>query len=204
MSFRLRINKKNFAKTLESTLSTKKVRDLAYNKAVENVNAVKQEMLEKFDEHPITEELKAGANAANTSGTITGDGNLYSFIGFSSEPITVLRQYLASRGRVYKNSKQVKGINRINFVFRVDSPKLSVIHDITPLPYEKGISWVRGIEKGISNIGNYIFRKTKIGRSEMGIQAEYEVRPNAVFTPPSAGYMTEIINYFTNRLKETK
>ena len=204
MSFRLRINKKNFAKTLESTLSTKKVRDLAYNKAVENVNAVKEEMLQKFDEHPITEELEAGASAPNTSGTITGDGNLYSFIGFSSDPIPVLRQYLASRGRVYKNSKQVKGINRINFVFRVEGPKLAAIHDITPLPYEKGISWVRGIEKGISNIGNYIFRETKKGRSGMGIQAEHEVRPNAVFTPPSAGYMTEIINYFTNRLKEIK
>tara|TARA_Y100001938_G_scaffold150229_1_gene240217 strand:- start:3280 stop:3903 length:624 start_codon:yes stop_codon:yes gene_type:complete len=203
-TFTVRINKNQLNKTLKSTLSKKKARELAYNEAVEKANKAKKETLSKFNKHPVTEEIEAGASAPNISGTVSPEGNLFSFIGFKagSNPIEVLRQYLKLKGRVYKNSKMVKGENRVNYVFRVDGPDKTVAENLTPLPFEKGLSWVRGIEKGISNIGNYIFRETQKGRSKMGIQAKgnkKQARPAAFFTPTT--YFSAIIDSFKESLK---
>ena len=203
-TFKIRINKKQLNKTLKSTLSKKKARDLAYQEAVKKGDEAKKETLLKFNSHPVTQEIEAGPSAPNISGTVNPEGNLFSFIGFTagSNPIDVLRQYMKSRGRVYKNSKMIKGENRINYVFRVEGPDKTVVENLTPLPFEKGLSWVRGIEKGISNIGNYIFRETNTGKSEQGIQAKGNkkpARPAAFFKPTT--YFSSIIDSFKESLK---
>ena len=54
---------------------------------------LKQEALKllvAFDDHEITKEIEAGPGARNSSGTLGGYGNLYTFIGFSrgQDPIS--------------------------------------------------------------------------------------------------------------------
>ena len=44
-------------------------------------NAIKNQLIQEFLNHPITQEIKAGPNASNSSGTLNGKGNLFSFIG---------------------------------------------------------------------------------------------------------------------------
>ena len=55
-----------------------------------------EEMIREFNEHPITMELAAGPEAENISGTLSGYGNLFSFIGFHEEedPVELVRQLL--------------------------------------------------------------------------------------------------------------
>ena len=45
---------------------------------------LKTEMLADFDNHPITVEIEGGIDASNSSRTLNGITNLYSFIGFEN------------------------------------------------------------------------------------------------------------------------
>ena len=60
-------------------------------------------MISEFNNHPVTKELEAGVSAANSSGTLNGYGNLFTFIGFSTghKPIPPVRNLLISS--VYLN-----------------------------------------------------------------------------------------------------
>lgn len=65
----------------------------------EKIQQEKNRFLLAYDEHRITRELLAGPSAENTSGAITGEGNLFTFIGFEAEkenPTISLRKFLES------------------------------------------------------------------------------------------------------------
>jgi len=55
--------------------------------------AIKQRMIDEFESHPVTIEIDAGENASNSSGTLGGYGNLFSFIGFQDgdDPLKEVR-----------------------------------------------------------------------------------------------------------------
>ena len=44
----------------------------------------KAKLITEFARHPVTVEIEGGVGAANTSNTLGGRGNLFSFIGFES------------------------------------------------------------------------------------------------------------------------
>ena len=56
-------------------------------------NRAKTEMISEFESHAVTQEIEAGPEGKNSSSTLGGYGNLYSFIGFyqGSSPIETLR-----------------------------------------------------------------------------------------------------------------
>lgn len=178
-------------------------KNIAYNAALTRFTAAKNESLKDFDDHPITKELRAGPDASNSSGTLGGKGNLFSFIGFyeGEDPTNIVREAL----EVYWNLERTPIIedkgNRINFKFKVNSPSLTKLYSLTPLPWEEGRSWLRGIEKGISGLGNYIYWKTlpnPPSRSGTGIQSQTILR-NAIFRPRD--YMTEILKTFESNFR---
>ena len=56
--------------------AAKELKREAFARAKRQVEKAKSLMLAEFDNHPITREIKAGPNATNSSGTLSGTGNL--------------------------------------------------------------------------------------------------------------------------------
>ena len=58
---------------------------------------IKKELISDFNRHPVTVEIEAGPRASNTSGTLGGYGNLFSYIGFneSDRPTDAIRNQLS-------------------------------------------------------------------------------------------------------------
>ena len=87
--------------------------DKEYQKEVHRIvekefNKIKNQYLQEFLNHPITQEIKGGIDATNTSGTLAGITNLYSFIGFDegSDPTKPIEDLLEkSNYRVVFNNK---------------------------------------------------------------------------------------------------
>ena len=89
-----KINNKAIDKKIGESKISKKAQELANKQFIE----AKSRLIEDFDSHPVTTEIKGGTNASNLSGTLSGYGNLFSFIGFpeGSDPTVVVRNFLQS------------------------------------------------------------------------------------------------------------
>jgi hypothetical protein len=134
----------------------------------------KQEYLFEIKEHPVSKEISDGVNASNISNTLNGEGNLYTFIGFDDgdEPIEDLIDAIEKNTRIKQISSKDGAFN-----FQVYSPSLDELTSYTPMPFEGGNSWVKGIEKGISGFSNYLYGLLfSNSRSGGGIQSKNKVR----------------------------
>ena len=88
--------KLDIGKIRGKALSSKKAKDKALEKAEKKVGEEKSILIQEFNNHEVTKEIAAGPKASNTSGTLGGYGNLFSFIGFeaNSDPITPVKEIL--------------------------------------------------------------------------------------------------------------
>ena len=123
------------------------------------IEEAQKKLVRDFSSHAVTRELQSGPNAPNISGSLNGYGNLFSFIGFDSgaNPTDVIQTLLSEKMR---------------FKVTVFVPTKEEVFAITPLPWASGSSWAEGIEKGISNLGSYLYSSSGFGRSNSstGIQ----------------------------------
>jgi hypothetical protein len=134
----------------------------------------KKQYISEILEHPISQELNGGPEATNISNTLNGEGNLYSFIGFDAgdKPIEDLIDILEKNTRI-QPSKSKDNI----FNFEVYSPSMEELKGYTPMPFEGGNSWLKGIEKGISGFSNYFYGLLfPTSRSGRAIQSENKIR----------------------------
>tara|TARA_B100000214_G_scaffold320626_1_gene255847 strand:- start:2080 stop:2679 length:600 start_codon:yes stop_codon:yes gene_type:complete len=141
------------------------------SKAVEHAKTL---MLREFDSHPITKEINAGPAATNSSGTLGGKGNLFSFIGFSKgdKPIREVRSLLENSTKLIGIRKSPHG--KIGFQIVIDLPNKEEIKNASPLPWAAARSWVIGIEQGLSGLGQYLV-KSGAGRSGGGIEIKGQI-----------------------------
>jgi hypothetical protein len=176
--------------------------DKQYQKEINRIidqefNKIKNEFIDEFMNHPITQEIQGGISATNISGTLGGITNLYSFIGFDegTDPIRPIEQLLKkSNYRIIYNNKSVDA----TVIF--DIPTAAQIFEITPMPWAVGRSWARGIETGISGLGYYL-KKTKNSRSGLGVQSSTEqVRAGVMFK--NSKYISDLISRFNKELKQ--
>jgi hypothetical protein len=123
---------------------------------------VKLEMLKSFDSHPVTVEIENGSNSTNTSRTLGGYGNLFSFIGFieGSDPLGPVRQRLKST--TIRKTSQKNGV----FDFITNEPSREELFSMTKISsfrteFEGGRSWLDGIETGLSGLGFYLYNQKK-------------------------------------------
>jgi hypothetical protein len=161
-----------------------------------NLVRAKKEMIREFESHPVTKEISAGVSSSNLSNTLTGYGNLFTFIGFSSgdNPISKVRESLVSIPKI-KSTKLT--LNKRSYTIEV--PDVSDFRPVSRMPWESGRSWLESVETGISGFSYYmayIFDSEK-SRSGGGVQTENKLRASAYRPIP---YMTPILRRFVNGL----
>lgn len=178
-------------------LSSKKAKDKALEKAEKKVEIEKSKLIDAFNNHEVTKEIAAGPKASNTSNTLGGYGNLFSFIGFeaNTDPITPIKELL--------NEIEVKNIkaNIDGYSVSVKYPSQNEIRKVTPLPFENGKSWAIGIEEGISGFTQYIYTKFLAGRSKEGIQSD---RAKGVGSFKKQNYLNLLLQDFIKNIKGNK
>ena len=193
---------KKFNREITKALGSPGMRNQARRIAERKVERAEKEMMHHFESHPVTKEIDNGAAASNISRTLGGEGNLFSFIGFlrASQPIEPLRSYMRRSVRLSKNPVYIKTGNRGEYRFKLKTPQIEQIEALTPSPWE-GRSWTRGIERGISGLGNYIFSRSGgfDSRSQTGMQSEKSVSALA-FRPIK--YITSILRVLKEELNK--
>lgn len=184
----------NFNKVVKNNKSFEKI---AISSVKEGFEKAKQQFLEEFEEHSVTQEIENGPSSSNISNTLNGIGNLFSFIGFnkSDNPIQNLRNAIKNSFSL-SNKKVNNGIR-----FSINYPSIERIKRNTPMPWEGGNSWVNGIEKGISGFSNYMYKRFIEGRSGTALQAENKIRSNSY---KRTNYISGMINNFVKNIKDIK
>lgn len=166
-----------------------------YTELQKEVEKIKNEIIEEFENHPVTQEIEGGITAANISNTLDGITNLYSFIGFESgdNPLDPIREQLKKINLRYTiNSKG-------ELIFTVEFPTAKDIFKVTPMPWATGRSWAQGIEVGISGLGYYI-KSTINSRSGLGVQSQKPVRNGVRFR--NTKYISYLINLYSKKLQD--
>lgn len=154
---------------------------------IKEFEKVKKQMLNEFEYHPITIEIEAGPSSANTSGTLGGYGNLFSFIGFTDgeNPLVDVRKRLQEttiKKVSYKNGE---------WTFITTEPTKDELFAMTPVPWATGRSWMDGIETGLSGLGFYLYDLKKdfgnASKSGTAIQLKGGKKSEGAFGSGSTG-----------------
>ena len=198
---RFKLDKNKLSRSISTNPRVVKIiREQVKSLVDEYVEKNKQQMLSEFDNHPVTKEIDNGPEASNISNTLGGEGNLFSYIGFDegSNPTEIIRDVLDSSVRV-ENKPNITSVGKdLRISFPISGPTMNEIESATPMPFEGGRSWVKGIEKGISGFSHYIFKKyLKGSRSGTGLQTESEIR-TGTFKPTS--YLSLILKRFYSKV----
>jgi len=192
----------DYTSVREKIKNLKKLENLVDKKVQNGVEEAKNNFIEQFEEHPVTKEIQNGPEASNESGTLNGQGNLFSFIGFErgSNPIAPVASFLKNAFQIKKLKTEI-GKSKIIINYKVSYPTQKELDILTPMPWEPGNSWLINIEKGISGFSNYINKRFSKSRSGTGVQSEENVRSGA-FKPTK--YMSEIVSNFLKSVKKIK
>jgi hypothetical protein len=180
----------------EQAAATQTVKLEAQKVATVMFRRAKNAMLREFETHNITQELRSGNRAVNISNTLGGYGNLFSFLGFENgdDPTTdleILLRGVEIRPTVFRNNI---------YYFSVNLPTRSEIEEITEMPWERGNSWAYGVEKGISNLSYYVYKRWNAGRSQTGFmipKLAYEYSEEQFQPQP---YISQILSNFRDRI----
>jgi len=168
MSINVTINKGLLRGAMDSFRNKRVVESLVAKEVGDRAKSSKNELINLFENHPVTKEIQSGPNGINSSGTLSGrGGNLFSFIGFYSgdDPIGKIRA-LFNKGTKAK----ARSLGRGKYSVSIDGiPSKESIIEASPMPWASGLSWAEGIEEGIIGLGSYLPLQEK-GRSSGGIQ----------------------------------
>jgi len=186
----VKINKSEIDKRV---LNSKAYSNEALKMITQKILAAQKRLINDFEQHPITREIEAGPTAENMSNTLSGYGNLFSFIGFNlgSNPLEELRAFLSKRIKINVN-KRFKALE-----FTVRAPDRREVETRTRMPFETANSWARMLEAGMSGFSFYMFKKSRASRSGKGIQIDNEIRPASSAPTP---YMSKLLKDFRRRL----
>lgn len=161
----------------------------------------RQQLLKSFESHEITKEIDGGPSASNSSNTLGGYGNLFTFIGFESgsDPISPLRSLLAKSIQIRTIRKKS---NILAFTLSFSVPTIEQIKAIAPMPWSTD-NWVDAVERGLSGLGQYLYTKNhKKGRSGSAVQIDGELSGQQMNSNP-AEYMTKILDEMLRNIESS-
>lgn len=189
------LNKKQFQQIERQALRQNTVRRSLKSNIEKKFKRIQQKFLKAFDEHPVTVELMNGPTSSNISRTLDGVGNLYSYIGFSAgtDPIRPLRKIL-EKYRIDYHPHEFK--IKIDIIL----PTKEEVFAATPLPWASGRSWIKGIERGMSGVGEFLYRRRGIVKSKSGyaIQTRGKIRRSRF---RNVSYISSLLNEYYKEIK---
>jgi len=163
----------------------------------ENFERVKKQMIEDFLNHPVTIEIAQGPDYKNNeSGTLGGYGGLFSFIGFEADGEDPLKPILEA---LESTKIEIERATKDGFRYNVILPTPADIFAATPMPWAKGRSWAKGIEKGISGLGYYLNTSYPEGKSGEGVQIRVKLRGGAF---KKTKYISALLNKYQAEFKK--
>jgi hypothetical protein len=186
--------KSELSEAYQSSLK-KEATNLAKQILNENLN----DYIEQIDQHPVSQELSQGPEGENLSRTLNGVENLFAFIGFEAEskPIEDLKDLV--KQNTFLDKKSTFDTRNLQLKFNVFTPSPDEIKTKTPLPFEGGRSWVKGIEDGIPGFGYYVYGLLfPNSRSGKAIQSKNKVRS---ITYKPVKYISELYQNFIRSLR---
>ena len=180
---------------------SKSLQRAAYNAAVKKADKIRKEALSELDQHAVTKEIEAGPNAMGSS-LLGGRGSLFGFLGFDkgSQPVEILRSAFDRMFTVDRNQGVLKKISgtRFSLEYRVSNvPSITEMYAITPLAWTSK-SWVKGVEKGITNYTQTVFKKSENSRSGVALQTDRKIG-FIRFSPTP--YVTQMLDKIRKELK---
>lgn len=187
----------------ELKTSIRQLKPLADANAQRKFDAKAEDIIEYYDNHEVTSELRAGKDAASTL-VPTSEGNLFTFLGFNfnQKPANVLKTELRNQLKskhVFnpRNASIVENGNEIVYVYPVNVPSYEEIAHDEKFELEwSSRSWIDEIENGISGLAFYLhsirFSKNEESRSRRAFQLKKTVRSAQM---PRIKYLTDILKY---------
>ena len=166
----------NIKSISRKVINSKKREQEMHKRAEMKLQNAKNIMINEFESHPVSVEIAGGSGASNSSRTLGGYGNLFTFIGFpaGARPIAkiadlIRRQtYLLKRGpRGKASGRNVVKNYRINYM---DEGEIADT-EAARMPWESG-SWINAIEQGMSSFSYYMYKNFEGSRSRKGLQAK--------------------------------
>lgn len=161
----------------------------------------KKELIEEFQNHPVTKDIRAGAFGVDQddSGIMGGYGNLFAFIGFEAgtDPTEQVVELLQDINLNEASIKQQGG----HFYGETSGPGYDEILAETHLPELEGLSWVAGIEDGISNLSHFLSRlnDSDKSKSKQGYQVKTDLGRGLASTRPTP-YLSDMLKRFHDKL----
>lgn len=193
-----KVTKKSFLKELTTFVVrevVKKNKRAFQQRITVAFDKIRQEMIDEFLSHPISIEIEGGPSAENSSGTLDGYGNLFSFIGFDdgTSPLEPILELLQST-RIELNRETQDG-----FLMKIYIPSKEDIFSVTPMPWASGRSWAEGVERGISGFGRYLNIDSSTSRSGAGIETQSVIRRGKFKNSP---YISALINKYAKKFQQ--
>lgn len=152
--------------------SSKVLRNLAYGAAKKKAEGLRNAALKELNEHEVTRELEKGPSSGGSS-LLGGRGNFFGFLGFNrgEEPVAIIRGVFDQSIKVRNTKGKLKKVSKtsLSWEFDVDIPTPVDVYKETPLEWSSR-SWVRGVEKGITNATKTIFLDSDRSRSGVAFQ----------------------------------
>lgn len=178
--------------------------NLAKGQAQVRVNNAHKKLKALYETHPVTLELRAGADSDKPStyinyGGSRGQGNLFTFLGFyaGSDPLSSLDNMMYRKIIVPSSSPK-----KLAYNFTIRIPTIEEAEDRTQnLPWTDA-SWVQLIEGGLpNNIMHYVVfpEGSNSSRSTKALQIE-GMDLSSDFGPVS--YISELVNKFNEELSK--
>jgi hypothetical protein len=183
------------------------IEEIARSVVEQRVNDAKDDLLADVINDKVSVEIASGPNAPNSSNTLNGYGNLFSFLGFNvgSTPISDLTTDIEKTIRVYKSKpkKMTLPDGTITYSFRVRSFGDT---DVESSKYNTpwGPNWILAIIEGMPNFSYYLSKPSgaKNSRSGTGVQIKHMVNRALKSNKPHS-YIYGYLKKFRKKLGQT-
>ena len=180
--------------------NSKVFQNLAYGAVKKKADALKKKTMAEFDKHEVTKELERGTSGRNSL-LLGGRGNFFGFLGFNQgeRPVEIVRNVLEQRINLKSNKGKLKKVTKTTFQwdFDINIPSKEDIYSVTPMPWSSK-SWVKGVEGGITNYTQTIFKDTKRSRSGIALQTQRNI---GFITFSPTPYITALLDKLRKELK---